>query len=539
MFLTIKRNFIWNGDDIYYQFQRIQNIIYSVRDAHTIPTISINNFGLIGYGINIFYPWVTLLPFAIISFFTTNPITIYYAGLSFFFFISFIISHYSMKSFSGSTKQAVIFAVVYNFSTYRLIEMIARSSIAEYIATIFLPLCLLGFYEVVFRDFSKWKTLVVGISMVIFSHIITTFLLIILFAILIVVNFRFIDRLNKRLVSLVKAVTMTILATSIFTVPFIIEETFQKFGVPSPTILKGENISKLVMSSWNNTSNRAIEGNVYNIGPILLMILIVGILFYKRFEKKYRIVYWISICSFLLSTNLFPWKLLQNTPINVIQFPFRILMFTTLFTGVITAKIIELSSQEYRVRTGLVIAGMFIVINCGLWSISFNSSVHKTLLSRDDLVITNKMIRENKVPDSYLEQYIPKNAQSHLDDVVNHNLEINGEVKQVKPKISQEGNVYTLRNIDKGDIIDIPVTYYKGTVVETGNRRVPVYRNKKGSSEIIAPKDHDKLVLVTSYQNNKVYLAIVLVTILSWIIIIIPRSLYKKINYNTEQEPAF
>lgn len=226
MLLTIKRSFVWNGDDIYYQFQRMQNIIYSIRDVHTIPTISINNFGLIGYGINIFYPWVTLLPFAMFSFLITDPITIYYAGLAFFFFISFLISHYSMKSFSHSTRQAIIFAVVYNFSTYRLIEMIARSSIAEYIATIFLPLCVLGLYEVVFRDYKKWKTLVIGISLVIFSHVLTTFMLVILFVLLIIFNFRHIDQIRQRSLALVKAVITTVLATSIFTVPFIIEETF-------------------------------------------------------------------------------------------------------------------------------------------------------------------------------------------------------------------------------------------------------------------------------------------------------------------------
>ncbi|WP_164509406.1 YfhO family protein [Companilactobacillus jidongensis] len=533
MLLTIKRDFVWNGDDIYYQFQRMQNIVYSIRDAHTIPTISINNFGLIGYGINIFYPWITLIPFAIISFFITNPITIYYVGLAFFFLLSFCISHYAMKSFSGSTKQAVIFAVVYNFSTYRLIEMIARSSIAEYIATIFLPLCLLGFYEVMFRDSSKWKTLVVGISMVIFSHILTTFMLVILFVLLVIFNFRHIDQVRQRVISLVKAVITTVLATSIFTVPFIIEETFQKFGVPSPILLKGENLTKLVLYSLKNTSKRAIEGNVYNLGTILLLSLVIGLLFYKQFDKKYRIVYWISVISFLMTSNLFPWQLLEHTPIHVIQYPFRILMFTTLFASIVVAKIIELLSQGLNKKLWLTVAGMFIIINCSLWSISFNKSISGTLLSRDDLVITNKMIDAGLIPDTYLEQYVPSNVQATLGDITQHSLIINNNKSVLKPIITADGNSYELNHVKRGSIIDLPVAYYHGTSAKVNGKRIPINRSDRGSLRWKADHNYKHVTVITNYESKLLYWIVTMITILTWIFIMLPMeniSFRKKLN---------
>lgn len=522
MFLTIKRSFIWNGDDIYYQFQRMQNIIYSIRDAHTIPTISVNNFGLIGYGINIFYPWITLIPFALISFFITNPITIYYVGIAAFFFASFCISHYAMKSFSGSTKQAVIFAIVYNFSTYRLIELIARSSIAEYLATIFLPLCLLGFYEVIFRDSSKWKILAVGISFVIFSHVLTTFMLVVLFILLIICNFKRIDKIRQRVIDLVKAVITTVFATSIFTVPFIIEETFQKFDVPSPVILKGTSLIGLITDSFKNTSNRAIEGNIYNIGTVLLITLVIGILFYKQFDKKYRIIYWISIVSFFITSSIFPWGWLQHTPIHVIQFPFRILMFTTLFTSMIAAKVIELLGQNYNKRIWYAVAGMFIVINCSLWSISFHKSIDQTLLSRNDLIITNKMIDSGTVPDSYLEQYIPKSAQASFGEIVQHSLMINNKKLYVQPQITPQGNGYQLSNIKRGMVVDFPVAYYSGTSARIDGRKIATSRSKRGSLKWTADHNYKNVTVITNYENKPLYLSITIITILTWIFLLGP-----------------
>lgn len=508
----------------------MQNIIYSIRDAHTIPTIAINNFGLIGYGINLFYPWITLLPFAMISFFVTDPINIYYVGLAFFFFISLLISHYSMKSFSNSTKQAVIFAVVYNFSTYRLIEMIARSSIAEYIATIFLPLCVLGLYGVVFRDHKKWKTLVVGISLVIFSHVLTTFMLVILFVLLIVFNIRYVDQIRQRGIALAKAVMTTVLATSIFTVSFIIEETFQKYGVPSPITLKGDSLKLLIIDSLKNTSYRAIEGNVYNIGTILLLTLVIGLLFYKQFDKKYRMIYWVSVVSFLMSSSIFPWSWLQHTPIHAIQFPFRILMFTTLFASMIAAKIIELSVKGYGRNTWLVLAGMFIVINCSLWSISFNKSIDNTLISRSDLVITNKMINQGTIPDSYLEQYIPKSAQASIMEIEQHVAIINGKKLNLKPSITPEGNQYELSNLKQGSTIDLPVAYYHGTTAKINDKRIAIHKSARGGIRWTADRNYKKVAITTTYEDKKVSWVVMIVSVLTWIYLIIPQKFRKKLN---------
>ncbi|APX71913.1 hypothetical protein BTM29_04790 [Companilactobacillus allii] len=520
MIMTIKRDFVWNGDDVYYQFQRIQNIIYSIRDAHTIPTISINNFGLIGYGINIFYPWVTLIPFALISFVFKNQITTYYVGIAFFFFASFAISHYSMKKFSGSTKQAIIFSILYNFSTYRLIDLIARASIAEYIATVFLPLCLLGFYEVVFGDEKRWQDLAIGISFVIFSHILTTFMTVILFALLIICNIGFINNWKKRIVSLGKAILATILATSIFWVPFLIEETFQKFGVPSPTILKGQNFRDLIKFSLANTSYRSINGNVYNLGTILLVILVVGVLFFRKFDRRYKIIYIVSVVSLFFVSDLFPWSILQDTPIQVIQYPFRILMFTTLLASMIGSQIVVMLTTDLGFNNWLIMLGIFTVVNGGMWMTSMSSSVKDNLLSQRTQVISNKMIDGGMVPDSYLEQYVPSNSQNNLGGIEQHLVVINKKETNIQPIITTKGNEFVLNNIKENSTVDLPVIYYKNTVAKVNGKRLTITRSKRGGISLKSKHAYKKMVITTNYQNKQLYTLIILVSLVAWIYMI-------------------
>lgn len=44
------------------------------------------------------------------------------------------------------------------------------------------------------------------------------------------------------------------MATLIFTVPFLMEESFDKYGVPDPTVLKGQSFSQMILYSLSNTS---------------------------------------------------------------------------------------------------------------------------------------------------------------------------------------------------------------------------------------------------------------------------------------------
>jgi len=520
MFFTIRRNFVWGGDDVYYHLQRIQGLAYSFKHGDFMPGISTNYFGQIGYGINIFYPWITLVPFSLITMMVKNPINAYYIAIGAAFFVSFLISHYSMKEFSGSTKAAVAFSVIYNFSLYRLIDLMTRSAVAEYIATIFLPLCFLGFYEVFFGDERKWKSLAIGMSMIIMSHVLSTFICVVVLVITLLALIYKVSNYKKRIIAISKAVITTILATFIFTLPFISEELFQAFKQPSPGKLIGTSAANLIISSVNNSSARMYGGNTYNIGLLLIVFLFAGAFFYRRFTTKYRVSYILSVATFLMATSVFPWHLLQNTTFDVIQFPYRILMLTTFFVSVVAAEVINISLVNSSQKNVIgVISALSLIAYCSWYFSIQNVDQAESALTSKQFIVSRKMVDDHALPDTYLDQYSPKNSQQYLENIVKHESLINGKTKVVIPKLSGVGNSFTFSNIKKGTVIDLPVISYRYSNVILNGKKIVSHPSKRGTMYVTVPKNYQKLELKTTYGSKKISIIAQIVTYATWILI--------------------
>jgi Predicted integral membrane protein len=526
MYEFYKRDFVWTGDDIYYQFQRIMGLSTNFTDGLLASNLSVMNFGKIGYGVNIFYPWLTLIPFKLIFQFTNNWISAYYLGLLFYFFVSFLISHYSMKKFSGSTKVAMMFSIIYNLSIYRLIDLFTRGAVAEYLATIFLPLCFLGFYEIFFGDGKQWKPLAIGMSLVIFSHVLSTFMCVIIFTLLLIFFSPKLKLTKERLLNFVKAVITTVGATLIFTIPFLMEELFQKYGVPDKQILKGQDLGKLLSESLINNSRKVVENNLYNVGLTMLIAIVLGLIIFRKFDFKYKAIYVIFVASLLLTTELVPWHIFQNTPIEVIQFPYRFLMFTTLFGSVILAQALNVIFSGQMTKQFPIVLGVLTIINGGLWMQSVNYGASGEVLASPKSYISQKMINDNAIPDSYLTQYIPVVGLSKADTVIQHQLFVNDQQSIQIPAVKGHTNEFYLDNIKKGDKIDLPYVRYKYTKANFNGHKVSISLSKRGSVQVIAPKTAKKVVIQLSYGNRKLFAGAAILSALTWIYLLFSKYLF-------------
>lgn len=519
MYLTIRAKFVWYGDDTYYHFIRIMGLSDNFKQGMLQSGVTTNFFGKIGYGVNIFYPWITLIPFTFFEMLTNSWIQAYYLGLMFYFFISFLISHYAMKQFSGNTFQAIIFAVIYGFSTYRLIDFFSRAALAEYISTVFLPLCFLGFYNLFFGDGKNWKPLAIGMSMIILSHILTTFMCVLLFIVILIIFYAKV-KLNKgRVINLFKAVGMTILATLIFTVPFIAEETFQKYGMPSPQKLQGKSLISLIKASFMNVSGRQYEGFIYNIGLVLILALIVGAILFRKFDASTKGIFILAILTFFMSSSFFPWKLLEMTPVRVIQFPFRNLMFATLFAAVVASKCLVILVQNRRINVIVAIVAMTF-LSAGLWYHSFNRALVGSYISQKNLLITEEMADKGRIPENYLDQYVPKKSQDDLIKIEQHEGYINDKIFNQIPGIQNGKNYFEIKNVKKGDVLDLPYIRYRFTRILLNDELGQLLPSKRGTVKFVAPKNFDKLRIQISYDVPAFQLLFIL-SALAWLILIV------------------
>lgn len=115
-------------------------------------------------------------------------------------------------------------AYLYAFSPILLADIFIRFAVGEALAFVFLPIVLLGFYRIVIepkKPSTDWILLSIGMSGLIFSHIISTVLTVILLILLCIVYIKRIWKNKKSIGYMIAAAVLTVLITAYFTWPML------------------------------------------------------------------------------------------------------------------------------------------------------------------------------------------------------------------------------------------------------------------------------------------------------------------------------
>ncbi|KRK79183.1 hypothetical protein [Companilactobacillus nodensis] len=526
------KGIIWGGDDAPFHVGRLISLNYSFEHGNLIPSISNSNFRQIGYGINLFYPWITIAPIALLFSLFSNPITAFYTGIGIYFFISFFISHIVMVKFSKSFWNAIIFSLFYNLSNYLLIEVLPRTDIAEFIATILLPICFLGLYEVFFRDFHKWNILAIGMSGLLLTHLLSTVIVSSFFIIILLLYVIKSNNYWNRIKALCKAIFATICASAIFLIPFLNEITFQPYEQPSPYILKGKVLEKIVSASFLNSSIQSTSGNTYNIGVFLIVALIFGLIFFYKFSTLYKRIYVLAFLSFFMTTNVFPWSLFQNTPIRVIQFPFRFLMVATLLASVIAAKLLIMLIDDFNLsKLQFPITIILAAILCGFWISSVHITQQQKMISKKTQIITSKKIKKRTVYEDYYEQYSPAAAGKFINSTIWHIGKIDKQKITFDPQAKGESTVFKLGEMPKNTVVELPVIRYKNTELTINGKHAKISTSKNGTvrTKFNQKIKHPKLKVTYKLTNLTIFSAAL--SFVSWVFLLLGLNNENKYNW--------
>lgn len=525
------KGIIWGSDDSTFHIGRLVSISHSFQNGNLIPNISTSNFRLIGYAINLFYPFVTIVPIALLFMIINNPITAFYTGIGIYLFISFFISQYAMYKFSKSTINSVIFSLFYNLSTYMLIEILPRADIAEFIAMIVLPICFLGFYNVFFGDFRKWNLLAIGMSALLLTHVLSTVICAFFFIFVIILYIIKSDHFMLRLQSLLKAILATICASAIFLFPFLNEITYQSYAQPSPYILKGKVLLKMLQASLINSSVQSYDGNTYNIGIFLLVALVMGLVFYFKLPILYKRIYTLAFLSFFMATDIFPWYIFQNTPIKVIQFPFRFLMIATLLTSVIAAKLVLMFISEFNLQKFQIVITLFLsVILCGFWISSAQITQSKPFINNKYNILTEKQIKSHKFYEDYYEQYSPASAGKHIADTTWNIGKIDNSSVVFHPKSKGDSIVIKTGEIQKYSVVALPIIRYKNTQLSLNGKNVHFKTSNNGTVQIKMKHKIKHPTFKITYKKDTLIFFSAALSLISWI------GLLYQLKFNNKQE---
>jgi len=327
-----------------------------------------------GYGYPLFN-FYYLLPFYIgsFSYVLFGSLT---ASFKVVFFASVILSVFGMYLFLREFVKkfpAIVGSFLFLYTPYRAVQIYVRGAMGEAFALSLLPFVLWGIVRLIKNPNKKKIVAMVSVitALFIISHnylwaMLLPFVLLLVFLL---------ARAEKKF-SLKKLLLSGLLSlglTAYWWLPAIAENKLVSSVTPFPLIDHFPFIKQLIIPSWGYGSSVWGPGDEisFQIGVVNLVViaLMVFIFIFSRKLLKDRKILLITIwalAGFVISVvmmnirTFFIWRLIPFH--DFIQFPWRLLIFTTIFTSVLAAVIIHILPKKVAKYIGLtVVAASFIL----------------------------------------------------------------------------------------------------------------------------------------------------------------------------------
>ena len=527
------------ASDAAFHFSRVEQIFDNLKRGSLSTFIATDTFHHTGVGSFLFYPTIFLYPWAFLRFFL-NPVAAFYSWYGLLVFVSLLISYFSMKSFSKNNLRSLMFAFLYTFAMYKLRLGMLYFVLGEFIASTFLPLAFLGFYHVFWGDSRKWPELVIGITLVGYSHFLSLFLTVIIFSILLICKLAMVRRIEiKRLFALLKSVGLTILTLGFIVWPFLTDYIGKNLKSPPRGAWYVASISDLV--------NRSLTNNIftaYNVGFFLIVGVLIGWYFVKK-DLKELYIYLVGLVLLLISTNFFPWEIVKNGILGTIQFPYRLHMFASLMLAVSVSFIIERLLEKNKKTRPLLIMSMLILFGINYTAIigvvtntdriSFAEYLQPNKIGTVRSLDSHKLIKVDKNNYENIFQYGVTFGESdyYPQEAVNKKgvpgylgrqgkllqniMYINGKARKSTPIVGANTLTYVTK-VKGNRNLNLPVIAYTNTIVKLNGVQTKYTISQRGTVVVKTQPGVNRVTV--EYQPKAMLYILLVIAIASWIFLI-------------------
>ncbi|HIY92780.1 hypothetical protein [Companilactobacillus sp. HBUAS56275] len=417
-----------------------------------VSPINFDYWGHTGSLINLYSPWLTILPG--ILFLNQNVIIGFLIIISLITYATLVSSYYYMKKFSGDTLESLLFAVIYTLSFNRFWLIFGEQRIENYLVLIFLPMVYYGAFQIFNGQFQDWLTLTLGMSLIIWTS--PYMALAVVLTLIPVLPLMIFSRLShhwlywgKTLLNLLKAALTTCLLTIGYWGPMLENQW--------PKKVLQQSRPQFDYWSWFD-KNFLTQNNQYLFFiMIALLALVVFFIFLKSsFSYKILILESLVIAALLLIRPQFQ--------IDTSRLIFAITSVLDFFAIMILIRVILLLFQE---RSAVIHLLILLVTIGGFGYLTYNQA--------------NEFQPQRKIQFSQKIDYknLVVNYHDQSLDSKNHFL-IDGHSSQVQ--FNTKDNQYWLQYYNpKSVTMDIPVQNYSGNKVTVNNESVKLYKSKRGT----------------------------------------------------------
>lgn len=505
-----------------------------------------------GYALSCFYPELFLYFPAVLRIIGFSIMDSYKIFVFFMNLATASVAYYSFYQIFKTKKIGLLGSFLYTFSIYRLIDVYRRASIGEYLAMLFLPLIVAGFYRILTDDVhsKQYKysfiPLMLGLTGLASSHILSCDMVGIfaVLACLLCIKRVFV---KERFLSLLKAAGFTFLLTLYFWIPFfdmLRRDTYKVFAnTPysiSANALNPYKYLTIFVEKAGTTMVSPIDavGGDFSLGIALLIgtIIFMGSLLYILIKKQNISLLkesWLQssfVCAVLgilaifMTSTYFPWAQLESSNglikqiLCMVQFPWRYLSIVTVLLTVVVCGLFALLPQLHMPKPVLYLLGAAVLCVTFIQTAHFylsipEQSTHQYFYDAAGLMINRGTGMGEYEPSAFVDVDVDKTIEE-LQQAMNPDYAAEQEngTGLIIESFEKDGTASTAvvaNTSAEARTLYLPYIYYYGyrleNVFDNGDGLVPqLIESEKGTLAAVIPAGYYNGIHVT-YKEPLLY----------------------------------
>lgn len=521
---------IFDADDTDFHLNRIISLAEELSFGNFFPlnyTQALNGYS---YITPTFYPQLFLYPSAIFyavgfsAHFAYN-LYIFLAGVG-----ACLSAYYCGLKIYKDSSAAVLLSALYTFTSYRITNTLTRGAFGEIAAQVFLPLILLGFYYIFVEadsnkkiPFSKLLPLIFGLTGVAYSHLLSLEMcaMVIITVCLICIKKVFKPHIFA---ALAKSAGVSLILSLGFLVPL-----FAGMGMN----LNIQNVENHIQTKGMILLN-VLDFTSYKtrtaIGlPILIALVAFGIWAANRHKSTIKIerptliahsIFFVfTLLAIFLSTNLFPYNILQLLPediykyLVIYQFPWRWLIFGSLFGVFLAVGTVQFMkcTKLFKSSTLVVLLVCAMVLNVGQY-------YHDRSIDGKKIQVANNKYAYSEAVGDGSEYLI---AETEVKELKRRAPLYDEEVLTVDKYTFENGiTQLTVENYTEYSThIDLPLNNYDGFVAFTKKGELKTENGANNRLRVIIPANF-KGKIVVKFVKQPLHVAAGWLSLVSLILIL-------------------
>ena len=371
------------GHDVQFHINRIEGMAQGILNGDFLLRIHPDALNSYGYPFSIYYGNLLLY---IPAFLRVLGFSVSFAYEAYIVIISFwtsLVSYVCLKKIFGRDEIALLGALVYVTSSYRMVDVFVRAALGEYTAFMYMPIIVLAIYRIYTEDVSDGRRymknaiwLALGMTGLIQCHVLSTEMVAIFIAIVCILFFKKTIRW-RTILAYLAAVAITVLMNLFFLVPLIdyylnvdvainaIEELYIRH--------KGAYLGQYFMFFENvfGTINGGIRNRMsLTPGAVLMATALIWCFYVMKGKKDVfaNVMGVLSAIALWMASNLFPWNSVVRIPLIgelfiQVQFPFRYLSIGCICLVILMCRLCKIYEQGFSENNRKMIYGAIAVVS--------------------------------------------------------------------------------------------------------------------------------------------------------------------------------